>query len=89
MRIFNDHVFMHMIRTMLTKRPINLTLSTGTLEAAKRLGINISQVCDEHLRAVVRQEQERRWRQEHAGFVAAYNATLEAEDLPLAQWRTF
>ena len=78
-----------MIRTMLTKRPINLTLSTGTLDAAKRLGINISQVCDEHLRAVVRQEQERRWRQEHAGFVAAYNATLETEDLPLAEWRTF
>ena len=22
-------------------------------------------------------------------LVAAYNATLEAEDLPLAQWRTF
>ncbi len=89
MRIFTNHVFTHMIRTMLTKRPINLTLSTGTLDAAKRLGINISQVCDEHLRAVVRQEQERRWRQEHAGFVAAYNASLEAEDLPLGEWRTF
>jgi antitoxin CcdA len=75
--------------TMLTKRPINLTLSTGTLDAAKRLGINISQVCDEHLRTVVRQEQERRWRQEHAGFVAAYNATLEAEGLPLEEWRSF
>jgi antitoxin CcdA len=37
----------------------------------------------------VRQEQERRLRQEHAGFVAAYNATLEPEDLPLAEWRTF
>jgi antitoxin CcdA len=78
-----------MIRTMLTKRPINLTLTTGTLDAAKRLGINISQVCDDYLRQFVREEQERRWRQEHAGFVAAYNATLEAEDLPLAEWRTF
>ncbi len=74
---------------MLTKRPINLTLSTGTLDAAKRLGINISQVCDEHLRAVVRQEQERRWRQERAAFVAAYNASLEAEGLPLKEWRSF
>jgi len=89
MRIFTNYAFTHMIRTMLTKRPINLTLSTGTLDAAKRLGINISQVCDEHLRAVVRQEQERRWRQEHAGFVAAYNATLEAEGLPLAEWQSF
>ncbi len=74
---------------MLTKRPINLTLSTETLDAAKRLGINISQVCDEHLRAVVREEQERRWRQESAAFVAAYNQTLEAEGLPLEEWRSF
>ncbi len=74
---------------MLTKRPINLTLSTGTLDAAKPLGINISQVCDEHLRAVVRQEQERRWRQESAAFVAAYNQTLEAEGLPLEEWQSF
>jgi antitoxin CcdA len=80
---------MHMETTMLTKRPINLTLSTETLDAAKRLGINISQVCDEHLRAVVREEQERRWRQESAAFVAAYNQTLEAEGLPLEEWRSF
>jgi antitoxin CcdA len=37
----------------------------------------------------VRQEQERRWRQESAAFVAAYNQTLEAEGLPLAEWRSF
>jgi antitoxin CcdA len=78
-----------MIRTMLTKRPINLTLSTGTLDAAKRLGINISQVCDDYLRQFVREEQERRWRQESAAFVAAYNQTLEAEGLPLEEWRSF
>jgi antitoxin CcdA len=37
----------------------------------------------------VRQEQERRWRQESAAFVAAYNRTLEAEGLPLDEWRSF
>ncbi len=31
----------------------------------------------------------RKWREEHAGFIAAYNATLEAEGLPLDEWRSF
>ena len=61
----------------------------GGLEAAKALDLNISQVCDTYLRELVRQEQERRWRQEHADFVSAYNATIEAEGLPLDEWRSF
>ena len=71
------------------KRATNLSLSADVLEAAKLLKINVSQVCDSHLREVVRREQERRWREEHADFVAAYNATVEAEGLPLDAWRSF
>ena len=65
------------------------TLSRDTLEVAKRLKINLSQVCNDYLRQFVREEQERRWRQESAAFVAAYNQTLEAEGLPLEEWRSF
>jgi antitoxin CcdA len=72
-----------------TKRAANLSLSADVLAAAKRLQINVSQVCDSHLRAVVRQEEERRWRQEHVEFIAAYNATIETEGLPLDEWRSF
>jgi antitoxin CcdA len=71
------------------KRAANLSLSADVLDAARRLHINVSQVCDEHLREVVRREQERLWRAEHADFVAAYNATVEAEGLPLDEWRGF
>ena len=71
------------------KRAINLSLSSDVLEAAKGLGINISQVCEQHLREVVLREQERKWREEHADFIAAYNATMEAEGLPLDEWRSF
>lgn len=70
------------------KRAINLSLSVDVLEAAKSLQINVSQVCDNHLRDVVRRELERRWREEHADFIAAYNGTIDTEGLPLDEWKT-
>jgi antitoxin CcdA len=63
------------------KRAINLSLSADVLDAAKTLQINLLQACDSHLRDVMRREQERRWRSEHADFIVAYNATIESEVL--------
>lgn len=71
------------------KRAINLSLSADALDAARQLNINISQVCDTYLREMVRNEQERCWREEHADFITAYNATIEVENLPLDKWRSF
>lgn len=71
------------------KRAVNLSLSLDVLAAAKLLDINISQVCDNHLREVIRRDQARKWRQDHADFIAAYNATIEAEGLPLDEWKNF
>jgi len=71
------------------KRAVNLSLSSDILEAAKDLEINISQVCDNYLRDLVRREQERKWRADHADFIAAYNATVETEGLPMDEWRSF
>ena len=71
------------------KRATNLTLSSDVLDAAKRLEINLSKVCDDYLREFVRREQERKWRLDHAEFVEAYNASISAEGLPLDQWRGF
>ena len=77
------------VRCSGAKRATKLSLSGDVLDAAKALGLNVSQLCDARLREVVRQEQERRWRIEHADFIAAHNATVEAEGLPLEAWRTF
>jgi len=71
------------------KRATNVTLSRDVLAAAKQLNINISQVCDNYLREVVRRAQEQKWREDHAEFIAAYNATVEKEGLPLDEWRSF
>ena len=71
------------------KRATNLSLSADVLDEAKRLQFNVSQLCDTRLREVVRREQENRWREEHADFIAAYNAIIETEGLPLDEWRSF
>jgi antitoxin CcdA len=71
------------------KRATNLTLSIDVLEAAKKLDFNVSQLCDTFLREAVRKELEARWRTEHADFIAAYNSTIDAEGLPLDEWRSF
>lgn len=71
------------------KKATNLTLSADVLAEAKSLGINVSQVCDQFLRDLVRRERERCWKEAHADFIAAYNNIVGQEDLPLDQWRTF
>jgi len=71
------------------KKATNITLSSAVLTEAKALGINISQSCDQFLRELVRNERERRWQQDHADFIAAYNQTVADEGLPLDSWRWF
>ena len=72
-----------------SKRATNVSLSVALLEEAKALGINVSQVCEASLRSYVRHEQARRWKEEHQAFIAAYNAKVEKEGLPLDEWRSF
>ncbi len=67
----------------------NITLSSAVLTEAKALGINISQSCDQFLCGQVCNERERRWQQDHADFIAAYNQTVADEGLPLNSWRWF
>ena len=72
-----------------TKKATNITLSSDVLTEAKALGINISQSCDQFLRELVRNERDRRWQQDNADFIAAYNQTVADEGLPLDSWRSF
>ena len=71
------------------KKATNITLSADVLNEAKALGINISQACDQFLRDLVRSEQVQRWQTDHAEFIAAYNAGVERDGLPLDAWRSF
>ena len=71
------------------KKATNITLSADVLSEAKALGINISQACNQFLRELIAREQERRWLNDNADFIAAYNASVERDGLPLDAWRSF
>lgn len=71
------------------KRATNLSIDAELLDQARQLGLNVSQVCEASLREHVRQELTRRWKTDHADFIAAYNDVVAAEGLPLDAWRSF
>ncbi|NCA87772.1 MAG: post-segregation antitoxin CcdA [Gammaproteobacteria bacterium] len=71
------------------KKATNFSFSTDELEVDWNLGINLSQVCVSDLPDSVWREHERRWRKDHADFIAAYNRMIEREGLPLEEWRPF
>jgi antitoxin CcdA len=71
------------------KKATNITLSLDVYLAAKSLGINISQVCEQRLREEIQLRKERQWNDENADFLAAYNRRVEEEGLALEEWRTF
>ena len=70
-----------------SRQPTNLTIDSTVLSEAKALGINISRACEAHLQEMVRQEKTRLWKEQHAKFLAHYNAEVERDGLPLYQWR--
>lgn len=71
------------------RRPVNLSLDTEMVAAARELGINLSQTCDHALAGAVKKERERRWVEENWDAIQANNAWVEQHGLPLAKYRLF
>ncbi|GAA0734626.1 type II toxin-antitoxin system CcdA family antitoxin [Sphingomonas japonica] len=71
------------------RKPINLSIDTGVVEAARAVGINLSQVSEAALREAARQERDRRWKQENRDWIAAHRRWVETNELPLEKYRLF
>lgn len=71
------------------KRPINLSLSSKTVDMAKELGINLSQTVDAWLSEEVKRRYWERWREDNREAIDEYNVRIATEGLPLAKYRTF
>lgn len=72
-----------------TKRPINLSLSSKTVDMAKALGMNLSQTVDTWLGEEVKRRYWQRWSEDNREAIDEYNQRINAEGLPLATYRTF
>jgi antitoxin CcdA len=63
------------------KRAVNLFVDSDLLEEARRLGINISEILERRLRAIVKTERERRWVEENRAALEAYNRRVARHGL--------
>ncbi len=71
------------------RRPLNLSVDTGIVDRARDFGINMSQVMEEALRAAVKKEDERRWKEENREALESYNRWVEKNGLPFEHLRVW
>jgi antitoxin CcdA len=71
------------------KKATNLSLNSKVLEMARELGMNVSQTVDGLLAAEVKRRYWEKWNEDNKEAIAAYNARIAREGLPLAKYRTF
>lgn len=69
------------------RRPTNISLPADLVDNAKRLGINVSQACEEGLRKEVRKMLGEQWQRDNAEAIESSNAYVRDHGLPLARYR--
>ncbi len=71
------------------RRATNITLPEALLREAKALDLNVSQACELGLADAVARAKSRKWLEENRVAMAAWNAHVEENGLPLAEFRQF
>jgi antitoxin CcdA len=55
------------------KRPVNVSVSSDLLEAARKAGVNLSALLERTLAQELKRLQRRQWREDNARAICAYN----------------
>ena len=71
------------------RKATNITLAESLLSEARSLNINISQAAEAGVSQAVAQRRAELWLLENREALASSNAFVEANGLPLAQYRRF
>jgi antitoxin CcdA len=71
------------------REPTELALDRALVGEAERLGVDLSQACEQGLRDAIARETAPRWQSDNAEALAASNAHAEQHGLPLADARLF
>lgn len=72
-----------------TRKATNLSLDRALLAEARELGVNLSRSAEEGVRAAVKAEKERVWKEENRETLEAWNKWVEKNGLPLEKYRQF
>ncbi|MDQ8755045.1 type II toxin-antitoxin system CcdA family antitoxin [Sphingosinicella sp. LHD-64] len=72
-----------------TKRATNVSLRSDLIDEAKKLGINISEACEQGLEKEVARSRREVWLEQNREAIEAANAWVEKHGLPLARYRQF
>ena len=70
-----------MMVTNMARKPVNVSLDADLIAQAKALDLNLSRALEEGLRARVKAEQARRWREENAEAIRLSNEELDRNGL--------
>ena len=71
------------------KKATNLTLNVKVLEAARDMGMNLSQTVDTLLADEVKKRYWAKWNEDNQEAMLAYNERVAKYGLPLAKYRTW
>lgn len=63
------------------KRRVNLSIRRDLVDEAKQQKLNLSQVAEEAVEAVLRQHRAERWREENREGIEAYNRRIQKHGL--------
>lgn len=71
------------------RKAANVTLPEPLLAEAKALGVNLSQACERGLAETVAEARARKWLNDNRAGIEAWNEYVEANGVPLAEFRQF
>jgi antitoxin CcdA len=69
------------------RKPVNVSIDTGIVQAAREAGLNLSQASEAGLIVAIKRERERRWVEENRAAIESSNGWLEEHGLPFADLR--
>ena len=69
------------------RRPLNVSLPADLVAEAKQLGVNVSQACEQGVKAKVKEARAEAWLRENLPALEAYNQHIEKHGMTLADYR--
>lgn len=72
-----------------SRKPAELEIDADLFSEAQSLSLNVSHAAEIGIKAAIKAERERRWKEENREAIESSNRWVEEHGLPLAEYRQF